>query len=191
MSKKEKKELEQAIAAAESEHLRRSRRKMSVRDFVNVKLIGRGAFGEVQIASCSFASCSFLSPPSTPPLSQPNPPLPLLPPPQVRVVAERNEKGEPTERVYAMKIMNKDFMIQKNQVRLSPPSSFLPPHLPQLAHARAERDAMVEHDYDGIVKLYWAFQDERFLYFVMEYLPGTPSTSFPSLPFLLLFQVEI
>jgi len=55
-----------------------------------------------------------------------------------------------------MKIMNKDFMIQKNQ----------------LAHARAERDAMVEHDDPGIVKLYYSFQDSRFLYFVMEYLPG-------------------
>jgi len=55
-----------------------------------------------------------------------------------------------------MKIMNKDFMIQKNQ----------------LAHARAERDAMVEHDDPGIVKLYYPFQDSRFLYFVMEYLPG-------------------
>jgi len=55
-----------------------------------------------------------------------------------------------------MKIMNKDFMIQKNQ----------------LAHARAERDAMVEHDDPGIVKMYFSFQDSRFLYFVMEYLPG-------------------
>jgi len=42
----------------------------------------------------------------------------------------------------------------------------------QLAHARAERDAMVEHDNPGIVKLYYSFQDSRFLYFVMEYLAG-------------------
>jgi hypothetical protein len=47
MSKKEKKELEMALATAESEHFRRSRRKMTCMDFVNVKLIGRGAFGEV------------------------------------------------------------------------------------------------------------------------------------------------
>jgi len=52
--------------------------------------------------------------------------------------------------------MNKEFMIAKNQ----------------LAHARAERDAMVEHNDPGVVKLFFSFQDSRFLYFVMEYLPG-------------------
>lgn len=71
-----------ALATAESEHFRRSRRKMTCQDFVNVKLIGRGAFGEV------------------------------------RVVAEKNEDGKASDRIFAMKIMNKDFMIQKNQVRM-------------------------------------------------------------------------
>eukprot|EP01130_Rhizamoeba_saxonica_P017911 TRINITY_DN8812_c0_g1_i1.p1 TRINITY_DN8812_c0_g1~~TRINITY_DN8812_c0_g1_i1.p1 ORF type:complete len:484 (-),score=118.60 TRINITY_DN8812_c0_g1_i1:133-1584(-) len=61
----------------------------------------------------------------------------------------------PTE-LYAMKIMNKSFVIEKNQ----------------LAHARAERDALVDSDYAGVVKLYATFQDDTFLYFVMEYLPG-------------------
>eukprot|EP01126_Amoeba_proteus_P021675 TRINITY_DN2205_c0_g2_i13.p1 TRINITY_DN2205_c0_g2~~TRINITY_DN2205_c0_g2_i13.p1 ORF type:complete len:399 (+),score=89.44 TRINITY_DN2205_c0_g2_i13:310-1506(+) len=55
-----------------------------------------------------------------------------------------------------MKMMNKHFVITKNQ----------------LAHARTARDAMVEHDYPGIVKLYSSFQDSKFLYFIMEYLPG-------------------
>lgn len=31
---------------------------------------------------------------------------------------------------------------------------------------------MVEHNDPGVVKLYSSFQDTRFLYFVMEYLPG-------------------
>jgi len=31
---------------------------------------------------------------------------------------------------------------------------------------------MVEHDHAGIVKLYFSFQDQKNLYFVMEYLPG-------------------
>uniref|UniRef100_A0A6B2L2Q8 non-specific serine/threonine protein kinase n=1 Tax=Arcella intermedia TaxID=1963864 RepID=A0A6B2L2Q8_9EUKA len=121
LSPEEAKEKELALSQAESENLRLSRHKISIKDFVNVRLIGRGAFGEV------------------------------------RVVRKKQWPGEePTEKVYAMKIMNKDFMIQKNQ----------------LAHARAERDAMVEHDDPGIVKLYFSFQDFRFLYFVMEYLPG-------------------
>ena len=31
---------------------------------------------------------------------------------------------------------------------------------------------MVAHDHPSIVRLFYAFQDARFLYFVMEYLPG-------------------
>lgn len=41
-----------------------------------------------------------------------------------------------------------------------------------MAHARAERDAMVLHDDPGIVKLFYSFQDDMFLYFVMEFLQG-------------------
>lgn len=41
-----------------------------------------------------------------------------------------------------------------------------------MAHARAERDAMVLHDDPGIVKLFYSFQDDIFLYFVMEFLQG-------------------
>eukprot|EP01120_Amphizonella_sp_Union-15-10_P007869 TRINITY_DN2715_c0_g1_i2.p1 TRINITY_DN2715_c0_g1~~TRINITY_DN2715_c0_g1_i2.p1 ORF type:complete len:231 (+),score=50.84 TRINITY_DN2715_c0_g1_i2:28-693(+) len=70
---------------------------------------------------------------------------------EVRLVKKKDSKD-----LFAMKIMNKEFMIDKNQ----------------LAHARAERDAMVEHNYSGIVSLYFSFQDEDFLYFVMEFLPG-------------------
>lgn len=118
MSKKEKKELELAIAAAESDHLRKSRKKMSARDFVNVKLIGRGAFGEV----CVFLNFFLFEPI----LSYCRPLHPDAPLPQVRVVSVRSEKGDPTERVYAMKIMNKDFMIQKNQVRIPHSASLTP-----------------------------------------------------------------
>eukprot|EP01121_Diplochlamys_sp_Union-15-3_P005574 TRINITY_DN1590_c0_g1_i2.p1 TRINITY_DN1590_c0_g1~~TRINITY_DN1590_c0_g1_i2.p1 ORF type:complete len:547 (-),score=114.28 TRINITY_DN1590_c0_g1_i2:73-1539(-) len=70
---------------------------------------------------------------------------------EVRLVRKKD-----TQEIFAMKKMNKDFMIEKNQ----------------LAHARAERDAMVEHDDPGIVSLYYSFQDADFLYFVMEFLPG-------------------
>eukprot|EP01126_Amoeba_proteus_P019654 TRINITY_DN2018_c0_g1_i11.p1 TRINITY_DN2018_c0_g1~~TRINITY_DN2018_c0_g1_i11.p1 ORF type:complete len:235 (-),score=49.76 TRINITY_DN2018_c0_g1_i11:305-1009(-) len=115
LSKKEKREAELALQMAETEQLRNKRKKLSITDYANVKLIGRGAFGEVRVVRSK----------------------------------ENNE-------VFAMKMMNKDFVIKKNQ----------------LAHARAERDAMVQHDDPGIVKLFFSFQDSKFLYFIMEYLPG-------------------
>eukprot|EP00028_Trichosphaerium_sp_Am-I-7-wt_P001063 CAMPEP_0168531722 /NCGR_PEP_ID=MMETSP0405-20121227/15688_1 /TAXON_ID=498012 /ORGANISM="Trichosphaerium sp, Strain Am-I-7 wt" /LENGTH=493 /DNA_ID=CAMNT_0008556721 /DNA_START=105 /DNA_END=1586 /DNA_ORIENTATION=- len=115
LGKKERKQREKEHLAQESQALREQRKKITIKDFENIKLIGRGAFGEV------------------------------------RLVREKL-----TGQVHAIKIMNKDFMIEKNQ----------------LAHARAERDAMVEHDDPGIVSLYYSFQDADFLYFVMEYLPG-------------------
>jgi hypothetical protein len=83
-----------ALLQDESQHMRLQRTKLSVRydwivfdslrrpcwllrDFDHVKLIGRGAFGEVRIVRAKFDS---------------------------------------EKRVFAMKIINKDFMIQKNQV---------------------------------------------------------------------------
>lgn len=53
---------------------------------------------------------------------------------------------------------------------------FLPPSpspsLPQIAHARAERDILVEADNPWVVKMYYSFQDAINLYFIMEFLPG-------------------
>ena len=77
---------------------------------------------------------------------------------EVRLVKERD-----TGKYFAMKIMNKDFIIEKNQVFPLFHSNV------EIAHTRAERDAMVAHDNPFIVKLHYAFQDEIFLYFVMEY----------------------
>jgi serine/threonine protein kinase len=118
LSASEQEKAQQALAQDESQHMRLQRTKLSVRDFEHIKLIGRGAFGEVRIVRSKFDTDN--------------------------------------KRVLAMKIINKDFMIQKNQ----------------LAHARAERDAMVEFENIWVVKLFYSFQDAHFLYFVMEYLPG-------------------
>jgi serine/threonine protein kinase len=98
---KSRKEKEKEIQKISVENSRLARKKFAVKDFENVKLVGRGAFGEVRL---------------------------------VRL----KDSGE----YFAMKIMNKDFMIEKNQ----------------LGHARAERDAMVEHNDPGIVSLYFSFQ---------------------------------
>ncbi|RWV99098.1 hypothetical protein GW17_00038017 [Ensete ventricosum] len=39
-------------------------------------------------------------------------------------------------------------------------------------HVRAERNLLAEVASHCIVKLYYSFQDDEFLYLIMEYLPG-------------------
>ena len=41
-----------------------------------------------------------------------------------------------------------------------------------MAHVMAERDILAEADNQWIVKLYYSFQDEKYLYFILEYIPG-------------------
>lgn len=78
-----------------------------------MKIIGRGAFGEVRVC--------------------------------------RHKK---TQEVVAIKKMKKTEMIYKNQV----------------AHVRAERDILALAKNPWIVELKCSFQDEKFLYLVMEFL---------------------
>ena len=52
--------------------------------------------------------------------------------------------------------MKKEEMIYKNQV----------------GHVRAERNVLANADIPWIVSLICSFQDDKFLYLVMEYLPG-------------------
>ena len=61
-----------------------------------------------------------------------------------------------TGHVYAMKILRKGDMVEKEQI----------------AHVRAERDVLVEADHQWIVKMYYSFQDPVNLYLIMEFLPG-------------------
>ncbi|CAI4222489.1 unnamed protein product [Auanema sp. JU1783] len=84
-------------------------------DFRLLKVIGRGAFGEVQL---------------------------------VRHVSTHN--------VYAMKLLNKDDMIKRSD------SAFF----------WEERDIMAHANSEWIVRLHYAFQDTKYLYMVMEYMPG-------------------
>ena len=67
-------------------------------------------------------------------------------------VCRIKETGE----IVAVKKMNKSEMIYKNQV----------------AHVRAERDILTSANNPWIVELKFSFQDEKYLYLVMEYLPG-------------------
>ncbi|EDR28337.1 serine/threonine protein kinase, putative [Entamoeba dispar SAW760] len=60
--------------------------------------------------------------------------------------------------VYAMKLMKKKDMIERKQIE----------------HVRAERDILAQTHFtnDWVVKMYYSFQDEEYLYIVMEYLGG-------------------
>lgn len=59
-------------------------------------------------------------------------------------------------RVYALKSLVKTEMISREQ----------------LPRVRAERDILAESDSPWVVRLYTTFQDSRFLYLLMEFLPG-------------------
>jgi len=102
-------------AVKETEYLRLKRAKLGVEDFDPLKVIGKGAFGEVRLV-------------------------------------QKIDNGH----VYAMKVLRKSEMVEKEQV----------------AHVRAERDVLVEVDHTWVVKMFYSFQDTENLYLVMEFLPG-------------------
>lgn len=102
-------------AQKETQFLRLRRSRLGKKDFKCLKIIGRGAFGEVALV-------------------------------------QKLDTGH----VYAMKILRKSDMLEKEQI----------------AHARAERDILVEADNQWVVKMYYSFQDAMNLYLIMEFLPG-------------------
>lgn len=104
-----------SLGRKESSFLRLRRTKLGLDDFVTVKVIGKGAFGEV------------------------------------RLVQKRD-----TGQVYAMKTLYKSEMFKKDQ----------------LAHVKAERDVLAGSDSPWVVSLYYSFQDDDYLYLIMEFLPG-------------------
>ncbi|XP_042218979.1 serine/threonine-protein kinase tricornered-like isoform X2 [Homarus americanus] len=115
LSEDQKQEKRQQHAQKETEFLRLKRSRLGVEDFEALKVIGRGAFGEVRLV-------------------------------------QKKDTGH----VYAMKILRKADMLEKEQV----------------AHVRAERDVLVEADHQWVVKMFYSFQDPINLYLVMEFLAG-------------------
>ncbi|KAL1123816.1 hypothetical protein AAG570_001587 [Ranatra chinensis] len=89
--------------------------RMKTDDFTLIKVIGRGAFGEVQLV-----------------------------------------RHKSTQKVYAMKLLSKFEMIKRSD------SAFF----------WEERDIMAHANSKWIVQLHFAFQDHKFLYMVMDYMPG-------------------
>ncbi|XP_037069924.1 serine/threonine-protein kinase tricornered-like, partial [Pollicipes pollicipes] len=115
LSESQKVEKRQQHAVKETEFLRLKRARLGVEDFTPIKVIGKGAFGEVRLV-------------------------------------QKKDTGH----VYAMKVLAKVKMLEKEQV----------------AHVRAERDILVEADHQWVVKMYYSFQDAINLYLIMEFLPG-------------------
>ncbi|RZC68187.1 hypothetical protein C5167_031443 [Papaver somniferum] len=72
-------------------------------------------------------------------------------PSMVRLCREKSSGN-----IYAMKKLKKSDMLSRGQVE----------------HVRAERDLLAEVGSHCIVKLYYSFQDDEYLYLIMEYLPG-------------------
>jgi len=70
---------------------------------------------------------------------------------EVRICREKT-----TGKIMAMKKLRKSEMVRRGQVD----------------HVKAERNLLAEVNHQTVVKLYYSFQDEEFLYLVMEYLPG-------------------
>lgn len=100
-----------------------------------------------------------------------------------------------TGHIYAMKILRKADMLEKEQVKVSQTSSGIRTagrlnvafSRLQVAHIRAERDILVEADSAWVVKMFYSFQDKRNLYLIMEFLPGglrrlTQTGQHPALP---------
>ena len=65
-------------------------------------------------------------------------------------------KYTPTGEIVAVKKMKKDEMYKKNQI----------------LHVRAERDVLSEARLPWVVELKYSFQDDMYLYLVMEFCPG-------------------
>jgi serine/threonine kinase 38 len=76
---------------------------------------------------------------------------------EVRLCRKHDE-----QQLFAMKKLRKADMISKGQV----------------THVRAERDLMAEAEDENpwVVKLHYSFQDETYLYLIMDYVPGTDSS---------------
>ncbi|CBX92868.1 hypothetical protein LEMA_P055740.1 [Plenodomus lingam JN3] len=115
ISDSRKAQKQESMRRAEISYLRFLRTKERPENFSTLKVIGKGAFGEVKLV-------------------------------------QRKNDGK----IYALKSLVKQEMFKKDQ----------------LAHVRSERDILAEADSPWVVKLHTTFQDNTFLYMLMEFLPG-------------------
>ena len=114
-SREKREQIWSTAGRKEGQYLRFLRTKDTTGNYQTIKVIGKGAFGEVRLV-------------------------------------QRKKGGQ----VYAMKSLVKTEMAQRDQ----------------LAHVRSERDFLAEAETPWVVKLFATFQDTKFLYLLMEFLPG-------------------
>lgn len=134
----------------ESQHLRLRRTKIKLSDFRTVKVIGKGAFGEV--ASFHTLSC-------------------------FRFLLTLNLGSFGTKGGYWQGIRHeepaKGRNVEPRSGQVLPAFKILSTHVSsQLAHVRAERDVLAESTSAWVVQLFYSFQDSLYLYLIMEFLPG-------------------
>jgi len=120
--------------------------RMKPDDFNLIKVIGRGAYGEVQLVSRNWliaheqyeiTDCSGMN-------------IHYI------YVTFFQVRHKSTRKVFAMKLLSKFEMIKRSD------SAFF----------WEERDIMAHANSEWIVQLHFAFQDTKYLYMVMDYMPG-------------------
>jgi len=65
-------------------------------------------------------------------------------------------KEKKTQIMYALKAQSKSFLIEEDQ----------------LDNIKAEREILAQAEDDWIIKMYYSFQDEKFIYEILEFCPG-------------------
>lgn len=110
------------VAMKESSYLRSLRKRLTPKDFEEIKRLGSGFMGNVML---------------------------------VKKISQ-NGTETTSSSLYAMKKLRKSQVFQQNH----------------MAHVMAERDILAEANNEWIVKLYHSFQDDLYLYFILEYVAG-------------------
>jgi len=113
--KKRSEEIEAKMEYERIVHIYEQKKKVSMKDFTLLKLLGKGSYGKV-------------------------------------ILVKKRDNGS----IHAIKILSKAELKKRNQVE----------------HTKTERSVLESVQHPNIVKMNYAFQSERKLFFVLDYCPG-------------------